>query len=47
LLRGKLEDFPMAVKLAHEGQKRRVDEPEKEIVDRKRAEEALRESEEK
>jgi two-component system cell cycle sensor histidine kinase/response regulator CckA len=47
LLRGKLEDFPMAVKLAHEGSKQRLDELEKEIIDRKRAEEALRESEEK
>ena len=47
LLRGKLEDFPMVVKLAHEGPKQRVDELEKEIADRKWAEEALRESEEK
>ena len=37
----------MAVKLAHERPKQRVDELEKEIVDRNRAEEALRESEEK
>lgn len=47
LLTGKLEDFPMAVKLAHEGPKQRVDELDKEITDRKRAEEALRESEQK
>jgi PAS domain S-box-containing protein len=46
-VRGKPEDFPMAVKPAHEVSKRRVDELEKEILERKQAEEDLRESETK
>jgi two-component system cell cycle sensor histidine kinase/response regulator CckA len=47
MLRGKPEDLPMAVRLAHKGIKQSVHGLEKEIVDRKRAQEALRESEEK
>jgi signal transduction histidine kinase len=41
LVREKPEDFLMAAKRAHEGSKQRVDDLDKEIVERKRAEEAL------